>query len=175
MAVAKKSGDAGQAAGAAKPALFFSYSTAEPTHYLLSTLIWIVFHNDYTLQFTLSSLTSGQSQLKEIERQIRECTFAVVCLDGLRPNVIHEYGYMRGIDKPVILLKEKNATVDVRHFLGTSGLEASNPANPPLLMDSHLSNLKEVVSASYRDRGCSDSRLHRSKLTEYACASLLGK
>src|SRR5258708_13743934 len=149
MDVAKKAGEGGAGGGGAKAALFFSYSTAEPTHYLLSTLIWIVFHNDYTLRFTLSSLTSGQSQLKEIERQIRECTFAVVCLERLRTNCIQEYGYMRGIEKPVILLKEKNATVDVRHFLGTSGLEASNPANPPLLMDSHLSNLKDINYAKW--------------------------
>jgi hypothetical protein len=143
---AKKSQKAKQAAGPAKPEFFFSYSTAEPTRALLSTVIWIVFHNDYTMRFTPSALTSGQSQLKEIEKQITQCAFAIVCLDGLRPNVIHEYGFMRGTDKPVILLKRENATVDVRLFLQRTAPELENPA---LLIDSHLSNLKDINYATW--------------------------
>jgi hypothetical protein len=51
---------------------------------MLSTLIWIVFHNEYHLRFTPSALTSGQSQLEEIESLISNSAFGIVCLDGLR-------------------------------------------------------------------------------------------
>lgn len=125
---------------------FLSYSTAEPTNVMLATLVWIVFHNDYRLRFTPSALTSGQSQLQEIEKQISESVFGVVCLDGLRPNVIHEYGYMRGLNLPVILLKKEDATVDVRLFVLESVPELQNP---PLKMDIHLSNLKDINYAKW--------------------------
>jgi hypothetical protein len=133
--------DAGSVGEGAKPDLFFSFSTAEPTRIVLSTFIWIVFHNEYNLRFTPSALTSGQSQLQEIEKQISGSTFGIVCWDGLRPNVIHEYGFMRGLEKPVILLKKEDATVDVRLFLQTSAPQLENPA---LEINIHLSNLKDI-------------------------------
>ena len=131
---------------AVKPDCFLSYSTAEPTCKLLSTVVWIVFQNDYKLRLTPSALTSGSSQLTQIEKQIEKSAFGIVCLDGLRPNVIHEYGYMRGIKKPVILLKRENATVDARLFLGGSAPEL---ANPPLDVNVHLSNLKDINYATW--------------------------
>ena len=133
-------------ASSTKPDFFFSYSTAESTNVLLATLIWSVFHRQYSLRLTPSALTSGQSQLEEIEKQILNSAFGVVCLDGLRPNVIHEWGYMRGLKKPVILLMKENATVDVRHFVRTSVPELQNPA---LQMDVHLSNLKDINYARW--------------------------
>ncbi len=129
-----------------KPDFFFSYSTAETTNYILSTLIWIVLHNQYNMCFTPSALTSGSSQLQEIEKQISESVFGVVCLDGLRPNVIHEWGFLRGRNKPVILLKKEAATVDVRHLVRESAPEL---LNPPLNMDVHLSNLKDINYAKW--------------------------
>lgn len=142
----KKLPKAEQPVGPAKPEFFFSYSMAEPTRVILSTYIWIVFNDVFTMRFTPSALTSGQSQLNDIETQITQSAFAVVCLDGLRPNVVHEYGYMRGIDKPVILLKRENATVDVRLFLRTTAPELENPS---LVLDTHLSNLKDINYATW--------------------------
>lgn len=113
---------------------------------MLSTLIWIVFHVGYRLRFTPSALTSGASQLDKIEKEISECAFGIVCLDGLRPNVLHEWGFMRGSNKPVILLKKENATVDVRHFIRETAPEL---INPPLNMDVHVSNLKDINYAKW--------------------------
>jgi len=129
-----------------KPDFFFSYSTAEPSNSLLSTLLWSIFHNDYNIRITPSALTSGASQLSKIEKEISESAFGVVCLDGLRPNVIHEWGYMRGHNIPVILLKRDGATVDVRHFLRESAPEIPNPS---LDMNVHVSNLKDINYAKW--------------------------
>lgn len=133
-------------ASAAKPELFFSYSTAEETNVLLRTIVWIVFSTRFSVRWTPSALTSGQSQLTQIEKEISDSAFGIVCLDGLRPNVVHEWGYMRGLGKPVILLKKEDATVDVRHFVETSVPQLQNPK---LRMDAHLSNLKDINYACW--------------------------
>jgi hypothetical protein len=129
-----------------RPHFFVSYSTAEPTNFLLSTLLWTVFNKHYDIRITPSALTSGASQLQKIEKQISECAFGVVSLDGLRPNVIHEWGYMRGQNKPVILLKRDSATIDVRLFVGESVPELKNPI---LDVNTHLSNLKDINYAKW--------------------------
>lgn len=133
--------DSPQESNKSKPDFFFSYSTAETTNVLLSTLLWVVFHEKYEVHLTPSALTSGASQLQKIEGEISSCSFGVVCLDGLRPNVIHEWGFMRGQGKPVILLKKEDATVDVRHFIRESAPQLQNPS---LDMNVHVSNLKDI-------------------------------
>lgn len=108
----------------------------------MTVLVWEVFHSDYTVRLTPSALVSGAGQLLQIEKQISACQFAVVCLDGLRPNVIHEWGYTRGVNKPTIVLNRDGATVDVVSILGPSA--PANMSNPALVMDMHLSNLKDI-------------------------------
>jgi hypothetical protein len=66
----------------------------------------------------------------------------VVVLDGLRPNVTYEYGLLEAHERPVILLKEENATVDVKSLVGeTVNLAVTTPA---LNIDSHFSDIKGV-------------------------------
>ncbi len=125
---------------------FFSYSTAEESNFILSTLLWAVFHEYYDIRLTPSALGSGGSQLEQIEKEISESQFGVVCLDGLRPNVIHEWGFMRGRQKPVILLKKEGATADVRHFIRESAPQLQNPV---LDVNVHLSNLKDINYACW--------------------------
>src|SRR5712691_1918967 len=81
-----------KAAAPAKPFNFLSYSTGEPQIKLFIECLEIVFGKHFELRKTPSSLTSGESQHKAILTSVTGCTFGVVCLDGLRPNVIYEYG-----------------------------------------------------------------------------------
>lgn len=127
---------------AARPSCFVSYSTREPTGSLLTVLVWEVFRVDYEVRLTPSALVSGVGQLRQIEKQISDCKFGVVCLHGLRPNVIHEWGYLRGLNKPTIVLTQDGATVDVTSILVPSA--PPNISNPALVVDTHLSNLKDV-------------------------------
>jgi hypothetical protein len=119
----------------------------ESTSSLLVTLMWAVFHQEYEIRVTPSALKSGTSQLVQIEREISKCAFAIVCLDGLRPNVICEYGYIRGRNVPTILLKKDQATVDVLSILGLSAPVGFK--NPELDLNVHLSNLKDVHYAPW--------------------------
>ncbi len=132
-----------------KPYCFVSYSMGESTSNLLVMLVWAAFHLDYDIRLTPSALKSGSSQLRQIESLMANCAFAVVCLDGLRPNVVHEYGYLRGQNRPVILLKKEQATVDVLTILGPAVTPGLNLSNPVLDIDVHLSNLKDIYHATW--------------------------
>ena len=72
----------------------------------------------FRVERTPSALHSGASQRDQITRLIGGCAFGVVLLDGLRPNVVFEYGVLHGLNKPVIFFKEKQAQVDIRGYFG---------------------------------------------------------
>jgi len=126
---------------------FLSYSTRESTATLLAVLVRQVFHDNYDLRLTPTALASGEDQLQQIEREISDCSFGIVCLDGLRPNVIHEWGYMRGLNRPVILLAQTPGTVDVLSMYGT--VAPVGFTNPALAVDTQLSNLKSINRATW--------------------------
>lgn len=99
-----------------RPYLFVSYSTREPHLKLLIECLRIVFLPYFDLKLTPSALESGASQRDQITKLIAGCSFGVVCLDGLRPNVIFEYGILHGRKKPLMLFKEGGAQADIRSF-----------------------------------------------------------
>jgi hypothetical protein len=66
----------------------------------------------------------------------------VVLLDGLRPNVILEWELLRGNQRPVMRIKEKQATVDIRHLIGNS-VDVAVP-NTPIDINSQFSNVKDI-------------------------------
>lgn len=92
-------------------------------------------------------LKSGDSQYAELTELLASCCFAVVILDGFRPNVLFEYGVLRGLHKPCIVLLEEEATVDIPGFFpdDTDGL----PQKPPINMDRHFSDVKDRFYLRY--------------------------
>jgi hypothetical protein len=120
---------------------FVSYSSREQHVKLLIEAIECVFKPAFEIEYTPSALESGTSQLNRIEELIKNCSFAIVVLDGLRPNVVFEYGILKGQNKPIILLKEPSATVDLLGYFGDrAGL---NLPSAPLDPDKHLSDVKD--------------------------------
>ncbi len=91
---------------ATKPYCFVSYSTQEAHTQILIDCLRIVFTPHFDVTLTPSALESGASQRERIASLIEHCDFAVVILDGLRPNVIFEYGIIEGKNRPVLLFKE---------------------------------------------------------------------
>jgi len=109
---------------------------------LLLECLRIVFTKHFDLKLAPSDLESGASQRAEIMRLIRDCAFAVVAIDGLRPNVVFEFGALHAHDKPVIFLKEAAAQVDIRsYYRDPAGLEI-NPVS--IDVDSQLSDAKDL-------------------------------
>jgi hypothetical protein len=126
----------------AKPYCFVSYSSREPHVNILFPCLWIALSPSFDLKLTPSALESGASQLATIKGLIAGCSFAVVVLDGLRPNVTYEYGLLDAQSKPVILLKEKSAAVDIKSLIGNTVDLGVTP--PPLNVDSQFSDVKDV-------------------------------
>ena len=128
------------------PGFFVSYSSREPHLQVLFLSLWVLFKDKFKMHRTPSVLQSGVSQLQQITDLIKTCEFAIVALDGLRANVVFEYGLLRALDKPIIVLKEKNARVDIEGYFPTP-----NPQVPgiKLSVDSHLSNIKDINYAEW--------------------------
>jgi hypothetical protein len=131
-----------------RPYCFVSYSTREPHVRLLLECIQKTLGSEYDVQHTPSVLVSGASQRDQITTLISNCAFGVVCLDGLRPNVLFEYGILHGMRKPVILVKEASAEVDIRGFYQTAPDLKINPVTIDL--DSQFSDVKDVNYATWQ-------------------------
>ena len=131
----------------AKPYCFVSYSSRDPHINVLIPCLWIALSRSFDLKLTPSPLESGADQHAQIVDLIKDCAFAVVVLDGLRANVVYEYGLLVAYEKPIILLKEENATVDIRSLVGeTVNLGV---AAPTLKVDDHFSDIKGVNYAQW--------------------------
>lgn len=115
---------------------------------LLIDSLKIVLHPHFEVRLTPSALESGASQREQIISLIDGAAFAVVILDGLRPNVVFELGLIQGKDKPVLLFREAEAVVDIQ------GLYSNPPAelrvNPPTVnLDIQLSDVKDINYATW--------------------------
>jgi hypothetical protein len=123
------------------PSFFVSYSSREAHLQVLFLSLWILFKDKFQMLRTPAALQSGVSQLSQITDLIQKSDFAVVALDGLRPNVVFEYGILRALDKPVIALKKKDARVDLEGYFTAAD---SKVPEIKLSVDSHLSNVKDI-------------------------------
>jgi hypothetical protein len=142
-----RSNPAVRAAKKEMPKCFVSFSTGEPQFEIFFECLTIVFRNDFELVRTPSALVVGESQHDAIIKSIVECAFGVVCLDGLRPNVLYEYGVMRGARKPVLVFKERSALVDIKHYFGDVPDLALKA--PPIDVDKHFSDTKDKFYLSW--------------------------
>ena len=118
-------------------------------------------------------MESGASQRDQITKLIEKCAFAFVVLDGLRLNVVFEYGILHGNDKPVILLKEEQATVDVLSFWrNPAGLGITPVA---IELDSQFSDVKDVNYTTWKRFSIQETvkvvweqyRKKRGKISDY--------
>src|SRR6267154_5310319 len=113
----------------ARPYFFVSYSSRESHVQVLLPCLWMAFSSQFEMRLTPSALESGADQLSQINEMIAGCSFAVIVLDGLRANVSYEFGVLAALDKPVILLKEKNAVVDIKSLMGkTVDISVAEPS-----------------------------------------------
>ncbi|MGC2322798.1 MAG: hypothetical protein WA463_09230 [Terriglobales bacterium] len=126
----------------ARPYCFVCYSSREPHIDLLIECLRIVFTKHFDLRLAPSDLESGSSQRAEIMNLIRNCAFAVVAIDGLRPNVVFEFGALHAHGKPVIFIKEQNAEVDIRNYYRDPAGLVINPVSIDL--DHQLSDAKDL-------------------------------
>jgi hypothetical protein len=131
-----------------EPRCFVSYSTREPEVKVLIDCLRIVFARNFRIDLTPSAFESGGSQLQQVSDLIEKCAFAVVVLDGLRPNVVFEYGIIHGKNKPTILLKEEHASVDIRGLHNLAG--DLNVVPVKIDVDKQFSDVKDLNYAIWK-------------------------
>lgn len=93
-----------------------------------------------------------ESNLQTISNLLKDCILGIVILDGLRPNVVWEYGVLYGLEKPIIVLKDRNAEINIKSLLdntSNSKLEKYHISNPKLDIDKHFSNIKDLHYIEY--------------------------
>ena len=129
------------------PTCFVSYSTREAHVSLLIECIEIVLTPHFKVNRTPSALESGASQRSQIRQLIHDCAFGIVILDGLRPNVVFEYGILDGLRKPVIFFKEVEAKVDIGGFFERAPNLSLDPVT--LNLDKHFSDAKDIYCAPW--------------------------
>ena len=114
---------------------------------------------DFTVKRLDKEIGSDESQYETILDSLKECSFGIVILDGLRPNVMFEYGLLKGLGKPVMVFKEKNASIDVRNFyIDKSENERERIENPKIDYDKHLSDIKDRNYKGYDKNNLRDFR-----------------
>ncbi len=57
---------------------------------------------------------SGDDYFTKLEELIDKSVLGIVILDGFRPNVLFEFGYLKGKGKPTIILKSSDAFINVK-------------------------------------------------------------
>jgi len=131
-----------------KPYYFVSYSSREPHVENLLDALQLVLRDHFEQRRTPATIESGESQYDRILKDIEGASFGVVVLDGLRPNVVFEYGIMVGNAKPILLLKEEAAEVDIAGYFTEipptqPGRDDLLQVRPRLIVDSHFSDVKD--------------------------------
>lgn len=128
---------------------FVVYSTKEEHVPNVIGVIEDVFNKGRSYQVVLlgEEVKSGDSQYSQLIEYLNTSSFAIVILDGFRPNVLFELGILKGLNKPCIVLLEKNATVDVASYYAESKRKKSD--NPKIDIDKHFSDLKDRYYVVY--------------------------
>lgn len=89
-------------------------------NHILSQLERALTENGFKPQRLSHEIWSGEDYLNKIIELTDKCVLAIVILDGFRPNVLFEFGLLRGKLKPVIILKSKRAVINIKTLFRTT-------------------------------------------------------
>lgn len=59
-------------------------------------------------------IRSTEDYLETLENMVEKCVLGVIILDGFRPNVLFEFGFLKGKEKPIIILQSKDACINIK-------------------------------------------------------------
>ena len=115
---------------------------------LLSQLESVLRRRGFKAQRLGEEIRSAEDYLDKLTDLIRQSVLGLVVLDGFRPNVLFEFGFLLGKGKPTILLMCKGACVSVKTLYASvdeSGLSQRSfdllLHDPPIDLARHLSDL----------------------------------
>jgi len=91
-------------------------------------------------------IRSSEDYLKTLENLVDNCSLALIILDGFRPNVLFEFGYIKAKRKPIIILQSKDAEINIKTLYretehsGLSPKKFKQLNNPKIEISFHLSD-----------------------------------
>jgi molecular chaperone HtpG len=89
---------------------FFAYPFQERYHHLRDEVSRIL-RTNWGIRLKTTSLEMNDPRIvNDIETQIRSAYFGIADITGNNPNVLWELGLMMGLNKPVVILKDKTDT-----------------------------------------------------------------
>jgi len=92
------------------------------------------------------NIRSSEDYLETLENIVDDCALILIILDGFRPNVLFEFGYVVAKRKPLIILKSKDAKINIKTLYRNakdSGITPRNFGilrNPTIEVPFHLSD-----------------------------------
>ena len=96
---------------------------------------------------------SEEGYFDKIITLMKECVVGVVIFDGLRPNILFEYGLLKGMGKPVILLLGEGAEINVKTLYNNftevgfrEQRQFDRMKNPRIELSRHFSDLGKHVN-----------------------------
>jgi tetratricopeptide (TPR) repeat protein len=96
---------------------------------------------------------SGQGYPESLRKLLFDCALGVVVLDGLRPNVTYELGFLLGLAKPVIVLQSVSAFVSTKTFYddhaGLQKKQFEGALQDPALRQDHFSDFDRTHVGFY--------------------------
>lgn len=102
--------------------------------------------NKYNIKRLATHGIVGHSQYSQLIELLNKCSLAIVILDGLRPNVLFEYGLLVGLRKPCIVLLEENAKIDIQSFVKENNTKMQNVK---IDIDKDFSDVKDQMYVRY--------------------------
>jgi nucleoside 2-deoxyribosyltransferase len=98
--------------------VYSSYAHVKHLKYILDIVREYLENNGFRIVLLKDVASDLSIYSEEFLRAAKDCVLGVVILDGFRPNVLFEFGVLIGLEKPVILLKDKNAEINIKTLYG---------------------------------------------------------
>ncbi len=109
-------------------------------------------------------IRSTEDYLETLENMVEKCVLGVIILDGFRPNVLFEFGFLKGREKPIIILQSKDAYINIKSLYmpfeesckkaGLSKGQFDKLRNPLIDLSKHLSDFggRHIAKFDWRVR-----------------------
>ncbi len=157
--------------------VYSSYAHVKHIKYTLDFIKEYLEDNGFRIVLLKDKAKDLKVYSEEFLRAAKDCVLGVVILDGFRPNVLFEFGVLMGLEKPIVLLKDKEAEINIKTLYGdisnqnckmVTGLTASNfesLKNPLIKIGSciQFSDLSMQISEYDHDASKNEEK-HISKL-----------